>query len=599
MNVGATVLLLLALLPPEDKPPHFTIPVVDLAADAKRRVVIDKEPGIYLGHPTTVLLEDQKTILCVYPRGHGRGPILYKRSTDGGKTWSDRLTVPDNWASSLETPTIHRVVDKKGVKRLILFSGLYPIRMSVSEDDGKSWTPLEKIGDYGGIVAMGCLFRVKNGDYIAMFHDDGRFFTKNGKRGAFFVYQVRSTDGGLTWSAPKIIAQHKTGHLCEPGYVRSPDGQQIAVLLRENSRKHNSFVIYSTDEAQSWSTPSELPAALTGDRHIARYAPDGRLVITFRDMARKTETRGDFCAWVGTYEDIVKGREGQYRVRLLDNRSRRASDTGYAGLELLPDGTFVSTTYCVLEDGAQPLVVCVRYKIDEIDAKAKAQARFGTGKIRGMVRVEGNPPKRHDLTGVLKSRPHCLTERGKNNPLLTESIIVNENGTLRDVVIYLKSGLTSRYPPPKKPALLDQKGCQFVPHVFVAHPQQTVTIKNSDPFLSVVSAPRLTFNRSFPTMGSIDVQRFLRKPGPHTFADPVHSWKSAYGFAIAHPFYALTTKDGKFEIERIPAGTYTVAAWHERDLQLRQCKPQEVVIEDGKTVEIDFVFTIRDKKARR
>ena len=78
-------------------------------------------------------------------------------------------------------------------------------------------------------------------------------------------------------------------------------------------------------------------------RHVSRYAPDGRLVIVFRDTTHESPTRGDFVAWVGTYEDIVDGREGQSRVRLLDNK--KAAYCGYAGLEVLPDGTFVATSY--------------------------------------------------------------------------------------------------------------------------------------------------------------------------------------------------------------------------------------------------------------
>jgi hypothetical protein len=57
---------------------------IDLSGDIQRQVVVDRERGQYLGHPTTVLLEDGKTILAVYPKGHGRGPIVLKRSTDGG-----------------------------------------------------------------------------------------------------------------------------------------------------------------------------------------------------------------------------------------------------------------------------------------------------------------------------------------------------------------------------------------------------------------------------------------------------------------------------------------------------------------------------------
>ena len=69
----------------------YTIPLLDLADQKQRQVVVDREPGQYLGHPTTVLLEDGKTILAVYPKGHGKGAIVLKRSTDGGLTWSDRL----------------------------------------------------------------------------------------------------------------------------------------------------------------------------------------------------------------------------------------------------------------------------------------------------------------------------------------------------------------------------------------------------------------------------------------------------------------------------------------------------------------------------
>jgi len=135
-------------------PRGYSIPVVDLAADTARQVVVDREPGQYHGHPTTVLLEDGRTIVAVYPKGHGRGAIVMKRSTDGGRTWSARLPTPPNWETSLEVPTIYRVVDAKGKKRLIVFSGLYPIRLAVSEDDGATWSGLAPIGNFGGIVAM-------------------------------------------------------------------------------------------------------------------------------------------------------------------------------------------------------------------------------------------------------------------------------------------------------------------------------------------------------------------------------------------------------------------------------------------------------------
>lgn len=347
---------------------YYTIPTIELSHEEHRQVIIDREAGQYLGHPTTVLLEDNKTMIVVYPKGHGRGAIVMKRSNDGGLTWSERLPVPENWATSQEVPTIYRVIDPKGVKRLIMFSGLYPIRMAVSEDDGLTWTPLEPIGDFGGIVAMSTMIRLKNGSYMVFFHDDGRFIGKESSERHFIVYRCLSEDGGLTWSEPETVTEHPDAHLCEAGVIRSPDGEQIALLLRENSRQYNSMVVFSDDEGNTWTDPVELPASLTGDRHIGRYAPDGRLVIVFRDTTHISPTKGDFVAWIGTYDDIVQGNEGQYRVCLLDNK--KGADTGYPGLELLPDGTFVATTYCHLYENEPPLVASSRFKVKEIDAKA-------------------------------------------------------------------------------------------------------------------------------------------------------------------------------------------------------------------------------------
>ena len=344
----------------------YTIPLLDLAHQSTRQVVVDREPGQYLGHPTTVLLEDGQTILAVYPKGHGKGPIVLKRSSDGGRTWSDRLPVPANWSTSRETPTIHRVVDAQGKRRLILFSGLYPIRLAFSEDDGQTWTPLEPIGDFGGIVAMASVERIGDGSYLALFHDDGRFLHNSGQKGPFQVFKTVSNDGGLTWGQPEVIAKRPDADLCEPGLIRSPDGRQLAVLLRENRRQHNSYLITSDDEGKTWTEPKELPGALTGDRHTGKYAPDGRLFLSFRDTTLESPTKGDWVGWVGRYEDIVSGREGQYRVRLMDNTKQ--IDCAYPGVEILPDGTFVTTTYGHWTEGEAPYIVSVRFKLAELDS---------------------------------------------------------------------------------------------------------------------------------------------------------------------------------------------------------------------------------------
>jgi hypothetical protein len=365
---------------------NVTIPAIDLDNDTHRQVIVDKEQGQYLGHVSTVLLEDGKTIYAVYPKGHGRGAIIMKRSDDGGRTWSERLPTPNSWATSRETPTIHRVIDPHGVKRLILWSGLYPARLAVSEDDGKSWSELKPVGDWGGIVVMGFVepLQTGKGHYLAMFHDDGRFIkggpgehwgSPAGARDEnMILYQTNSEDGGLSWSFPKEIWKNSEVHLCEPGIIRSPDGKQLAVLLRENRRKKNSHVIFSNDEGKTWTEPRELPLALTGDRHTGKYAPDGRLFISFRGNSptvsrenRPFET--DWVGWVGTYDDIVHGREGQYVVRLKNNT--RGYDTTYPGVEVLSDGTFVTTTYGHWEEGQEPYILSVRFKLSELDALSK------------------------------------------------------------------------------------------------------------------------------------------------------------------------------------------------------------------------------------
>ncbi len=403
----------------------YTIPILDLADDKFRQSIVDREEGQYLGHPTTVLLDDGKTILTVYPKSHGKGPIVMKKSPDGGLTWSERLTVPDSWATSLEVPTIYKTVGPDGEKHLIMFSSLYPIRMAHSEDEGRTWTELEPIGDYGGIVGMGDVTEVGKGEYLAFFHDDGRYFHPKGtnrievyvagegvnalsrivysaadgkggwvptsvwncakkaeaipgpawekrfdtisdvdgsagNRGHFTVYSVRSKDGGLTWGEPQVVCSHPEAFLCEPGVVRSPDGRQLAMLLRENSRKFNSFVTFSDDNGVTWSEPREVQGALTGDRHTIRYLKDGRLFISFRDTCLDSPTHGDWCGWVGTYEDIAEGREGQYRVRLMKNYA--GQDCAYPGVIVMPDGMVVTTTYGAWTKGELQYVATVRFE---------------------------------------------------------------------------------------------------------------------------------------------------------------------------------------------------------------------------------------------
>ena len=342
----------------------------DLHGDGGRFVTVDREAGQYLGHVTTVRPGGGHTVFAAYPKGHGRGAIVLKRSDDGGKTWSDRLPTPANWADSREVPTLHRVTDAAEKERLILWSGLHPARLAVSEDGGAGWSPLRDpspgLEPWGGIVVMGSVVGTGPGEYLGLFHDDGRFLTPDGARSEFFtLLQTRSVDGGLTWGRPEPIWRGSDVHLCEPGAVRSPDGKTLAILLRENRRAKNSHVMFTADGGATWTDPRELPPALTGDRHTVVYAPDGRLFISFRDMAEGSPTRGDWVAWVGTWEDIAEGRPGQYRVRLKDNL--KGTDCGYPGVERLPDGTILAVTYGHWEEGEAPYILAARLRLEELD----------------------------------------------------------------------------------------------------------------------------------------------------------------------------------------------------------------------------------------
>jgi hypothetical protein len=333
------------------------------------QTIVDQEEGQYLGHPTTVLLDDRRTILCVYPKGHGKGAIQMKRSLDGGRTWSSRLSTPASWATSLETPTIFSLRNSKD-RRLVIFSGLYPIRSAWSSDDGATWTELERIGDFGGIVAMSSVVPIQTGDghYMALFHDDGRFLKPSGKSaGIMTLLKSRSTDAGLTWSAPEEIFSSAEIHLCEPGAIRSPDGKRLLMLLRENRRVQNSHLMISDDEGATWSKPVALHDSLNGDRHVAKYLPDGRLIISFRDVPPKGKSsrfEGDWVAWVGTWEDILERRPGSLRIRLKDNHHKW--DCAYPAIELMPDDMLVMTTYGHWEPNKPPYILSLRFPVTDL-----------------------------------------------------------------------------------------------------------------------------------------------------------------------------------------------------------------------------------------
>jgi hypothetical protein len=350
---------------PRTQPTTYSVPVIDLSKEKWRQIVVARgTPTLYQGHPTTLLMPDGKTMFAVWTMNHGGpcGPL--KKSNDGGLTWSELLPVPDNWPTVKNCPCIHRLTDPHGVERLFVFAGNGLMYQSVSLDQGRTWSPFEPNGLHC-VVAPITIIPIPGKRLLALYHRGH----SDKDRTPLAIWQSISSDGGLTWAPERKVAEREWADPCEPAVIRSPDGKQLAAVMRENSRRYNSLLMTSNDEGETWSKLVEVPASLTGDRHMPRYTPDGRLVIAFRDTAAGSPTKGDFAAWVGTYDDMVNLREGQYRVRLLDSPVK--GDLGYPGLELLPDGTLVATTYAVLEKGEKNSVVSVRFTMKELDEKAR------------------------------------------------------------------------------------------------------------------------------------------------------------------------------------------------------------------------------------
>jgi len=351
------------------------LPVVDLSGDAARQVVVAAgTETTYQGHPTTVLLPDGKTIFAVWTLNHGgtSGPMA--RSDDGGRTWT-RLDkeLPAEFSKHLNCPSIYRMIDSEGKARLWVFSaskrgdahGSMPRIMS--EDDGRTWREVPPLGDaFRCVMTFSSMIRLKDGSYLGLFHRG----PEGTDRSPLEVLQSVSRDGGFTWSSPKVVVKVEGRDPCEPFLLRSPDGNELCCLIRENKNKDYSLMMFSTDEGKSWSIPRSTAWGLTGHRHAGVQTKDGRWVIAFRDTAKESPTRTHFIAWVGTYDDIKNGRPGAYRVKLL--HSYAGMDCGYPGVELLPDGTIVATTYIKYwNDARKHSVVSTRFKLEETDRLVK------------------------------------------------------------------------------------------------------------------------------------------------------------------------------------------------------------------------------------
>ena len=151
--------------------------------------------------------------------------------------------------------------------------------------------------------------------------------------------------------------------------------------------------------------------------------------------------------------------------------------------------------------------------------------------------------------------------------LLDESVIVNSGGTLKNVFVWVKRGLTGwRFPVPTEPANLEQKGCVFVPHVLGVQAKQKILIRNRDPLLHNLHSyckRNRSFNFGQPNASAEDTTSFRNPEVMVNLKCDLHGWMNSYIGVLAHPFFAVTGDDGSFALSNLPPGDYTIEAWHE------------------------------------
>ena len=174
-----------------------------------------------------------------------------------------------------------------------------------------------------------------------------------------------------------------------------------------------------------------------------------------------------------------------------------------------------------------------------------------------------------------------------------ERVIVNANGTLKNVFVYVKEGLEKTFHVPSTEVVLDQKGCSYHPRIQGMQTGQKLTILNSDPTLHNVHAfakSNKEFNLGMPFKGMKLEKTFSNPEVMVKMKCDVHPWMTAYLGVVDHPFFALTDESGVFRIEDLPPGEYTFEAWHET----YGTKAKQVFVEDDTPVEVNFQFSSRE-----
>ena len=215
---------------------------------------------------------------------------------------------------------------------------------------------------------------------------------------------------------------------------------------------------------------------------------------------------------------------------------------------------------------------------------ADAGAAKGSASIAGKISFAGTAPAAEKIK--VSADPYCQKEHKDG---LERKVVDVKDGGLKDVFVYVKSGLTGTYPAPTEAVELDQQGCMYKPHMVVLQVGQPLKIKNNDETLHNIH-PRPAVNQEFnigqPRKGMESTKTFDKKEVMIPVGCDVHPWMRSYISVLDNPFYAVTDEDGKFEIKGLPAGEYEIEAVHE------QLKSQtgKITVKDGEKATLDLSY---------
>lgn len=219
----------------------------------------------------------------------------------------------------------------------------------------------------------------------------------------------------------------------------------------------------------------------------------------------------------------------------------------------------------------------------------------GNGSVTGAIAYNGTPPapKKIDTS----ADPVC----GQANPNLSTEDTAVKDGKLANVFVYVKDGTTAdgtkvgdyTYQTPSSPVTLDQKGCHYVPHVMGLQTNQKLVITNSDPTQhNIHPTPKSNpeWNQTQPNGAAPIEKTFSRAEVLIPVKCNQHPWMKSYIGVLKHPFFAVSGVDGTYTIKGLPAGTYTVAAWHEKGGPNGTEKTMQVTVPASGAGTADFAF---------